>query len=116
MASQKCEICGEWKETKEMSKSYKHRCKACVAELTRKSREHMPKSSGKRGSMLEPQRIAIATAAMQSIVSNTEMLDRVYNAGVAGNCNDVTKSIAVFAVAIADNMLAEMKGSDDGER
>lgn len=41
MESQKCEICGEWKETKEMSESYKHRCKACVAELTRKSHVHI---------------------------------------------------------------------------
>ena len=35
MSKQQCGICGQWKEQHEMSKSYKHRCKECVARLTR---------------------------------------------------------------------------------
>lgn len=31
----KCEICGEMVPQQDMSKSYKHRCKKCVARLTR---------------------------------------------------------------------------------
>lgn len=36
--TKKCEICGEVKPITDFSKSYKHRCKACVAEMTRNSR------------------------------------------------------------------------------
>jgi hypothetical protein len=34
----KCESCGNIKYEDEMSKSYKHRCKACVARLTKINR------------------------------------------------------------------------------
>lgn len=39
MSKQQCEICGEMKSPQEMSKSYKHRCKECVARLTRIERK-----------------------------------------------------------------------------
>ena len=35
MSKRQCEICGEYKEPHEMAKSYKYRCKECVARLTR---------------------------------------------------------------------------------
>lgn len=38
MKKVKCEICGEYVPQSDMSKSYRHRCKKCVAELTRQSR------------------------------------------------------------------------------
>ena len=34
-----CEVCGQEKHVSEFSKSYPHRCKACVAEHTRMVRE-----------------------------------------------------------------------------
>ena len=34
----KCEVCGEMVPHNEMSKSYRHRCKKCVAEMTRAQR------------------------------------------------------------------------------
>ncbi|MCM1079108.1 MAG: hypothetical protein NC344_05705 [Bacteroidales bacterium] len=114
MGTQKCEICGEWKDTHEMSKSYKHRCKACVAEATRKSREHMPMPSAKHCADKELLRMDIATKAMQSIVSNDNIVERIHVAGIKSCCEDVTRSIAMFAVSIADNMLAEMKGENYG--
>lgn len=43
MSKIKCEICGEVKTQQEMSKSYKHRCKECVASLARMNR-HVAKS------------------------------------------------------------------------
>lgn len=39
MEKKKCEICGEMKPLDEFSKSYKHRCKACVAEFRRHERQ-----------------------------------------------------------------------------
>ena len=34
----KCEVCGKMVSQNEMSKSYRHRCKKCVAEMTRAQR------------------------------------------------------------------------------
>lgn len=41
----KCEICGKIKSANEFSKSYKHRCKACVAEQTRLLRADVVKDA-----------------------------------------------------------------------
>lgn len=38
MKKVKCETCGEMVPQNEMSKSYRHRCKKCVAEMTRAQR------------------------------------------------------------------------------
>lgn len=38
MQKKKCEICGEMVPQCDMSKSYKHRCKKCVADMTRANR------------------------------------------------------------------------------
>lgn len=37
--NKKCEVCGELKPQPEFSKSYKKRCKSCVAEQARSSRK-----------------------------------------------------------------------------
>ena len=39
MEKKKCEICGQMKPQNEFSKSYKRRCKACVAEAARNDRK-----------------------------------------------------------------------------
>lgn len=36
--TKKCEVCGEIKPLADFSKSYRNRCKPCVAEMRRKSR------------------------------------------------------------------------------
>lgn len=38
MGKAKCEICGEMVSQSAMSKSYRHRCKKCVADMTRENR------------------------------------------------------------------------------
>lgn len=38
MGKTKCEICGEMVSQSAMSKSYRHRCKKCVADMTRENR------------------------------------------------------------------------------
>lgn len=40
-----CEVCGKQKAKSEMSKSYKHRCKECVAEQTRLARAEIVKEA-----------------------------------------------------------------------
>ncbi len=41
----KCEICGQQKNEAEFSKSYKHRCKECVAEAARAERAAKSKNT-----------------------------------------------------------------------
>ena len=41
--NRKCEICGYEKPINEFSKSYKHRCKACQAEVMRNKRKEIKK-------------------------------------------------------------------------
>ena len=43
----KCEVCGKMVPQNEMSKSYRHRCKKCVAEMTRAQRHARNKSREK---------------------------------------------------------------------
>lgn len=91
MSKQQCEICGEMKSQQEMSKSYKHRCKACVAEMTRDQRHaakaieerfgpgsgaHIPEGAGPKTAL--PKRdndtlTYMATAFLQAILSNPNL-------------------------------------------
>lgn len=59
----KCEVCGRELPESEFSKSYKKRCKKCVAEMTKAKRNQAP-------TMKDLQQIdsAIAMAALDSMV------------------------------------------------
>ena len=82
MSKQQCEICGQMKSQQEMSKSYKHRCKECVARLTRIERQAAKQRAENINQQLEGtgytpvspedrrrERIQIATAAMQGMIT-----------------------------------------------
>lgn len=53
MSKQQCEICGQMKSQQEMSKSYKHRCKECVARLTRIERKAAKQKAENLAEILE---------------------------------------------------------------
>lgn len=88
----KCEICGKILPQEDFSKSYKNRCKACVAEFARDKRyaqkkperpvgvigEHIPEGAGpKTAKVLDAdKRLYVATAALQGILSNPALVDR----------------------------------------
>lgn len=88
MSKQQCEICGEMKSQQEMSKSYKHRCKECVARLTRIERQAAKQRVEHLNQQLEgtgyevvstqahrAELLSIATAAMQGMLSNERTMD-----------------------------------------
>lgn len=89
MSKQQCEICGQWKEQQEMAKSYKHRCKECVARLTRIDRKAAKQQAEHLKQLLEgtgyevistqgrsrTELLNIATAAMQGMLSNPKIFD-----------------------------------------
>ena len=109
MSKQQCEICGQMKEQHEMAKSYKHRCKECVARLTRIDRlaakqraENISQQLEGTGYTLMPpavlrdERIKIATAVLQGRFSvlSTQYLDR-----------EMLRSYVVEALQVADILL-----------
>lgn len=78
----KCEICGEMVEQKDMSKSYKRRCKKCVAELTKISRDaakqngHIPVGAGAKSALPasdDNTLLHTATVFMQGMLSNPNL-------------------------------------------
>lgn len=88
MSKQKCEICGQMIPQQEMSKSYKHRCKECVARLTRINRKAAKQRADLIAQQLEgtdmqlapcnskrEERLTIATKILQAILSNSALTD-----------------------------------------
>lgn len=123
MSKQQCEICGVMKSQQEMSKSYKHRCKECVARLTRIERQAAKQRAENLKQQLEgtgytlsspedrrKERILIASFAMQGMIAN----DRFYYALL--DKGNHAKALAVTSLKFADALLDEVdkeKGGGD---
>lgn len=115
MSKQQCEICGQWKEQQEMAKSYKHRCKECVARLTRIDRKAAKQRAENLKQQLEGtgytlfspedrrnERILIASFAMQGMIANNRFYDALLDK------SDHAKALAVTSLKFADALLAEV--------
>lgn len=101
MSKQQCEICGEMKSQQEMSKSYKHRCKECVARLTRIERQAAKQRAENLKQQLEgtgytlsspedrrKERILIASFAMQGMIANDRFYDALLDKDMLKNSLD----------------------------
>lgn len=111
MSNQQCEICGQMKAQQDMSKSYKHRCKECVARLTRLDRQAAKQRAENISQQLEgtgytlmspavarDERIKIATAVLQGIlVCSSQYLDR-----------ETVRLCVKEALVVADMLLEEV--------
>lgn len=101
--TKKCEMCGTVKPLSDFSKSYRNRCKSCVAEMTRNNR-----MIAKTISEIQPY-----SSKVEYVVSARFML--VQSAMVAlidkkgGNRAGL---IAIEAVEIADAVLTQMHKTD----
>lgn len=140
MEKKKCEICGEMKPLDEFSKSYKHRCKACVAELARNERElHKEKVQRKaKEARLEAMnedsaapsmagskrrdRLRIATAAMQGFLSNHLWISNLVQTAKEEQQNSgkdggkwLAATIVRDSLEIADTLLSEIDKVDNHE-
>lgn len=103
MSKQKCEICGQMISQQDMSKSYKHRCKECVARLTRINRKAAKQLEG-TGMQLAPcnsrreERLTIATKILQAILSNSALTD-------CYTCDGELDGAVHDSVALADALI-----------
>lgn len=91
-----CEVCGKYKPIADFSKSYPHRCKACVAENARLSRK------AKKGNPVakidwEARRYELVKTSLQAILSAPE-------------CEITPDELAYSCVSVADAIIEEMKG------
>lgn len=98
-----CEICGEVKPLPEFSKSYRNRCKQCVAEATRRNRANtkaffrltaqQQKEELSNGRYFPHPRYELTKIALQGIMAHAEI-----------NGMD-SRQLAEMAVDIADETL-----------
>lgn len=121
MEKRKCEICGEMKPQNEFSKSYKHRCKACVAEAARNERQRYKNQEREIREALSKEpivpgieepttylpnpRYVIATHAMQGILAGDKFLGFVINS-MEG---DLAKNIVHLSVKFADELMKKLE-------
>ncbi len=126
MSKIQCEICGQWKEQQEMAKSYKHRCKECVARLTRIARkaakqraEHIKEQlegTSYNLTCLREDRLRVATAAMQGILSNEQTMQIYTEMAQNPPYPKLFEIVARNAMGYADALLTkidEKGGSND---
>lgn len=128
MSKQQCEICGEMKSPQEMSKSYKHRCKKCVAHLTRIERQAAKQRVEHLNQQLEgtgyevvstqahrAELLKVATAAMQGILSNERTMEVYADMSQNQPYPKLFDTVARNAVGYAKALLAKIdeKGGND---
>lgn len=100
-----CEVCGQKKHISEFSKSYPRRCKACVAEHTKMVRERA-KQEQKRSEMQkkeidwEARRYELVKISLNGYLP---LIDKFTS----------ELRIANTCVAIADHIIAKMKGNKE---
>lgn len=100
-----CEVCGQKKHISEFSKSYPRRCKACVAEHTKMVRERA-KQEQKRYEMQkkeidwEARRYELVKISLNGYLP---LIDKFTS----------ELRIANTCVAIADHIIAKMKGNEE---
>lgn len=100
-----CEVCGQKKHISEFSKSYPRRCKACVAEHTKMVRERA-KQEQKHSEMQkkeidwEARRYELVKISLNGYLP---LIDKFTS----------ELRIANTCVAIADHIIAKMKGNEE---
>lgn len=104
METKTCEICGQDKPQSEFSKSYRNRCRACVAEQTRNAR-HL---NGNHATtvILDDPKIDCATAELRLVESAIAALIRKRDGRIM---NYECEEIGTHAVAIAHSAMQRMK-------
>lgn len=97
----KCEVCGEYKPIREFSKSYPHRCKSCVAEGARLSRKGQKMQSADKNKIdWEARRFELVKISLNGYLP---LIDKFTS----------ELRIANTCVAIADHIIAKMKGNEE---
>lgn len=101
MEEKTCEICGKTLPLSAFSKSYKGRCKECVARLTKEKRNGMIATDRPKQIDWEQRRYEIAKAAM---------VGRLASPIVEGiDPNPSMQDVCIWSVKFADSLINELK-------
>lgn len=106
METKTCEICGQTLPLSAFSKSYKGRCKECVAKLTREKRNGIIATDKPKQIDWEQRRYEIAKAAMVGQLASpvVEGIDP----------NPSMQDVCIWSVKFADALINELKKHDNG--
>lgn len=103
--TKKCEICGAVKPVSDFSKSYRNRCKSCVATMTRENRIYV-KNVGMTGTIAPHPDVQYIPSARFTLIQSA-MVALIDIKGV-----NRPGLIAQEAVEIADAVLSQMIKTD----
>ena len=122
MEKKKCEICGQMKPQNEFSKSYKRRCKACVAEAARNDRKRFKELEREATealinrnpitpvmeaptTYLPNPRYIIATHALQGVLASDVIMSHLFAKPAGG----LYERIAAETIHITDALMEKLK-------
>lgn len=136
--TKKCEVCGKELPLSDFSKSYKNRCRKCVAEIVRSERKEKNKLNGEDAIHLKvPLRFSVEERDIssdidfkKSVSGATKIIDweqrrfdvaKELMKGFATNshnqCVDAsTETLAKWSVGGADALIAELKKGGQNEK
>lgn len=123
--SKRCEVCGKLKPVEDFSKSYKNRCKECVASMARFKRDSCSEKKAEEYRKLmeapdhladdllidwEQRRYELAKEAMQGMVANwvEEKSDKSYATNLGYLCK--------MSIDIAESMIEILKSKKYDEQ
>ena len=112
METKRCETCGKTLPVFDFSKSYKNRCKQCVAEITKEKRNSNTTLSHKRIDW-EQRRYEIAKDMLCAIYMDEGNEKRSTNPGIEFEYQSLEGS-AREAIRYANVLIEELKKYDNG--
>ena len=112
METKRCETCGKTLPVSDFSKSYKNRCKQCVAEITKEKRNSKTTLSHKRIDW-EQRRYEIAKDMRCAIYIDEGNEKRSTNPGIDFEYQSLEGS-AREAIRYANVLIVELKKYDNG--
>lgn len=133
--TKKCEVCGKELPLSDFSKSYKNRCRKCVAEMVRSERKE--KNKRKDEDVIQPplrfemkiRDMSEDFEVLRSVTGATKVIDweqrrfdvakelmKGFSANSHNKCVDAsTETLAKWSVGGADALIAELKKTKEEE-
>lgn len=123
--SKRCEVCGKLKPVEDFSKSYKNRCKECVASMARIKRDSCSEKKAEEYRKImetpdpladnllidiEQRRYELSMAAMQGVIPY--WIESITDKSYADNINNLCE----MSIDIADTMLNKLKSKQHDEQ
>lgn len=108
-----CEICGKEKPLSEFSKSYKNRCKECVAEMTRENRrvekEFKEFNQIRKELELDKDKVDWEARRYELAKEYSKVFINLQHERGRIDCGCYVPNVVEWSVEVADALIAELK-------